>query len=83
MHLYQLPNMIGQSQRRRQAWRFNPEQMDQARNAVTVAAFNGKILSWRSGRHDFRTNSRVAWEQPRILETRPVAPDSAGKARQA
>lgn len=74
-----LQDEIGDRQAGSQAWGFDPEEIDQAGNAMLRRPLNDKIR-WRiAGTGKFGTNPAIGWHQAIRGKSRPVAADGAGK----
>src|SRR4051794_2858694 len=69
-----LQHMVGDCQGGGQAGAFNPEQVDQAGDAMGLRSLHDEILSWSALGHNLRTDAGVAWLQRAVLQPWPIFP---------
>src|ERR671918_1962307 len=76
-------NLLREHQRRREAGRFDREQVDEARYAMVARGLDQKIRGLRSPRHDLWPDAGIARLDGAVLEAGVVLPDRLIEARGA
>ena len=75
-HIQKIGDVIRDGKRRRQARRFDPEQIDEAADSVIVGPLNDEVAGGLSGRLNLRSDPRVAGLDRAVAQCRIIFSDS-------